>query len=261
MMLYFGDILPFLQDNDLSPAYRKKALGILNDQQKNVLLQIELAVVVDAGEPFVKATYKLEGDGLLVFECYEVLVTVKAAIEASHFPNTQAVIHRLAGNSTTAVQQQLMAYAKLCVEPGQKYFVQKFTEELSGSVAAFKAARLFVPSKINEMHTDCTVVDSLQAFPFLSSPLVLTSLKQELPTYLAKAADTSDEVEPLTWWKKHSVHLPNWSSAARKVALVQPSSAAAERVFSILNSTFGAQQEQSLQDYIESSLMLQYNKH
>ena len=91
-------------------------------------------------------------------------------------------------------------------------------------------------------------VDSLQAFPFLSSPLVLTSLKQELPTYLAKAADTSDEVEPLTWWKKYSVHLPNRSSAARKVALVQPSSAAAERVFSILNSTFGAQQEQSLQD-------------
>ena len=29
-----------------------------------------------------------------------------------------------------------------------------------------------------------------------------TSLKQELPNYLAKAADTSDEVERLTWWKK-----------------------------------------------------------
>lgn len=56
ILLYFGDILPFLQENDLSPSYRKKALAIFEDNQKNVLLQIELAVVVDAGEPFVKAT-------------------------------------------------------------------------------------------------------------------------------------------------------------------------------------------------------------
>ena len=41
---------------------------------------------------------------------------------------------------------------------------------------------------------------------------------------------------------------------------VQPSSAAAERAFSFLNSGFNDQQEQSLQDYIEASAMLRYNK-
>ena len=43
------------------------------------------------------------------------------------------------------------------------------------------------------------------------------------------------------------------------VALIQPSSGAVERVFSILTNTFGTQQDHSLQDYIEASLMLQYN--
>ena len=40
--------------------------------------------------------------------------------------------------------------------------------------------------------------------------------------------------------------------------LIQPSSAAAERVFSLLNS-FKENQARALEDYIETSIMLQYN--
>ena len=57
---------------------------------------------------------------------------------------------------------------------------------------------------------------------------------------MAKAADVSAEIELLNWWKRHSTDLPNWANAACKVALVQPLSAAAERVFSPLNSSFGS---------------------
>ena len=49
---------------------------------------------------------------------------------------------------------------------------------------------------------------------------------------------------------------PNWSSAVYKVILVQLSSSAAERVFSLLTATFGSQQDQALQDYIESTSVL-----
>ena len=45
-----------------------------------------------------------------------------------------------------------------------------------------------------------------------------------------------------------------------QVALVQPSSAAAERVFSLLKASYGPQQERTLQEHIECSLMLQYNR-
>ena len=50
------------------------------------------------------------------------------------------------------------------------------------------------------------------------------------------------------------------SSSARKVFLVQPLSAAAECVFSMLNRSFGDQQQNSLEDYVEATNMLQYNK-
>ena len=45
-----------------------------------------------------------------------------------------------------------------------------------------------------------------------------------------------------------------------EIFLVQPSTGAAERVFSILNAFFGHQQNHALQDYLECSIMAQYNK-
>ena len=38
-----------------------------------------------------------------------------------------------------------------------------------------------------------------------------------------------------SWWKRNEEVLPNWSSTCKGVLLVQSSSAAAERVFSILS--------------------------
>lgn len=60
IMLYFGDIKPFLESNeDIGPATRPRLLGIFNDSQKLALLRIELAATIDWGEPFVKACYHL----------------------------------------------------------------------------------------------------------------------------------------------------------------------------------------------------------
>ena len=61
------------------------------------------------------------------------------------------------------------------------------------------------------------------------------------------------------WWRQQSDNLPHWSSAVMKVLLVQPSSAAAERVFSFLNSLVNDSQEHALVDYVQACVMLQYN--
>ena len=99
----------------------------------------ELAVVIDIGEHFLKATYSLEGDGPLVFSCFEILSTVNAAATSPHLPNSESLVQQLsAGNPTPP--PQWMQYAQNCIEHGLRYFNQKFTEELSGSVKAFKAA-------------------------------------------------------------------------------------------------------------------------
>ena len=51
VMIYFGDIHPFLTENeDIGPALRPKLLIMLNDPQKNALIQLEMADAVDWGE-------------------------------------------------------------------------------------------------------------------------------------------------------------------------------------------------------------------
>ena len=107
------------------------------------------------------------------------------------------------------------------------------------------------------MQPDATAVEeALAPIPFLNSRENLDSLLQELPSYLARAADTNADFSPLEWWKQNATTLPKWSSAAAKILLLQPSSAAAERAFSLLKASFGEQQESALQDYIEASLLL-----
>ena len=94
------------------------------------------------------------------------------------------------------------------------------------------------------------------------SPQNIEQLKEELPAYLARASAVAssgaENCDTLVWWKNSSAELPVWSETAQDVFLVQPSSAAAERVFSILNQ-FNETQTNSLEDYVESSVMFRYN--
>jgi hypothetical protein len=110
------------------------------------------------------------------------------------------------------------------------------------------------------MNIDTQAVDGLSVFPLFDS-LELQHLKTELPNYIAACEDIDPSHEILTFWKNNASSLPHWSTAASKVAVVQPSSAAAERVFAVQKRSFSDTQYGSLQDLIETSIMLQYNKH
>ena len=249
IMSFFGDIAPFLQANpELLPATNRKLLEMLQNPTVKAYIQIELATIVDAGEAFVKATFNLEGDGPLVLRFYEILSTLTASIQVGHYLNVQAVARTLSGGSSVTLHQWV-EYANTCIKPGLQYFLDKFSQELSGNIAVFKAARLFLPQKVVKLKPDAAAVDSLQAFPFLNTASILANLKSELPSYLAKAADIDAEIDSLVWWKAHSADLPHWSTAAADILLVQPSSAAAERVFSLLKASFGPQQDATLNDY------------
>ena len=276
----FGDVLPFLRKEGLgSVTTTAKLIPFFTDLQKKALLEVEIAATIDWGRPFVTATYSLEGDGPLAFHCYEKIETIKAAIRTAHTPNLDAVACRLStsaekslllrafpsshsrGSTSTSqtLQQRIIQYGITCVQPGLDYF-QKRSNSTQGVLSAFKAARYFSPQKINDIQPDAGAINSLKAFPFLDSEAILDGLKEELPSYLAKVSDNDSSVDILQWWGQNESSLPCWAAAARKVLLVQPSSAASERVFSLLKASFNPQQQSSLQDYIETSLMLQYNK-
>ena len=229
LMVQFGDVLPFLESQDeISSKSRLKLLDFQRDSKKKAFLQIELAAVVDVGELFVEATYNLEGDGPIVLQAYDQIQVLKAKIENPHYPNVDAVAKSVAARGRT--YQQLQQHASKCVQPGLNYFNSKFFDDsapLSDSLAAFKAARLFVPHRLIEMEADVNSVDTLTAFPFLNKTPIIDSLKSELPTYITLAQDVAPTVDTLNWWKGHKQHLPNWSKALLDVLLVQPSSAAA----------------------------------
>ena len=253
----FGDLAPFLENEELSGANLKRLREIMDDQPTQRKLKIEMAVTIDGMEPFVKATYFLEGDGPLALHAYERISSLFSAISTHHFPNVISVARALS-NGNPSHERQLLAYADSCVQPAYSYFRQKFEHDLKGCLDIFKAARLFSPSKFNEMKPTVTDIDSLKVFTFFDTSTI-AGLKSELPSYAALTEDMSSAIDPLTWWRDHKDELPLWASACKCVLLLQPSSAAAERVFSILSNSFNSQQESSLEDYTELSVILQYN--
>lgn len=162
---------------------------------------MELAVVVDLGARFVKATYALEVDGPQVL------------IEFWKAERLQAVIQE-AFPGNLPLQNQAITYAKACVQPGIKYFHAILGEDDS-VMKGFKAARLFSPHRLNEIQPSAQDIDNLRAFPFMDNEV--NSLQTELPTYLSLSADVSAGIDTLNWWKDHYEELPCWSSAGQKV--------------------------------------------
>ena len=262
VMLQFAEILPFVQDR-LQTAANKATLRhvdeMFEDGQMKLSLQLELAAVVDAGKPLVESTYILEGDGTLAWQCYEQLMVIQNSIQVANLPNLVALSREVSGGNL-AFAQQCYQYGVAAIQPGWEYFTQTVMGAMGPQVEIFKAARLFSPQQICQLRPVANDVDIVTSVAFLDDPALIANLKNELPMYLAKADGIDNDVDPIGWWKANEADLPFWSAAAKLVLLMQPSSASSERVFSILTTTFGHLQDLTLQDYIECSLLLQFNK-
>ena len=74
-------------------------------QSTTVLTGLQYSVCLCV-EPFVKATYKLEGDGSLALVAYEELRKLYCSISIAHYPNTAALARQMA-NGNALIQQQL----------------------------------------------------------------------------------------------------------------------------------------------------------
>ena len=260
----FGDVPRFLQEaatEKIDPNIVRQLQDLLSDPESLVNLKLELAVTIDVGEHFVKATYFLEGDGPLVFSCYEKLKAVAEACQAPYFPNVRAVVAAIVNEDPNQRAAALEQRAKACVQPAIQRFLRKFNVDLYDAVTAFKAARVMCPVTVGWLRPTRASVEALRIFPFLDNDATIDGLVRELPQYITATQDVAIECEgrKVEWWKVHEERLPNWSSAVKKVLLVQPSSAAAERVFSLLSASFHEQQENALSDYLQASVMLQYN--
>ena len=149
----------------------------------------------------------VESVGSLFCRACRECLCVKRSVVKNAFP------------SNPSLQSQWAAYGISCDQPGIDCFHKRLGDDQSNPMKAFKAARFLSPFKMNEIQPMAMDIDDLRAFPFLVGDI--SGLKTELPTYLAQAADVSTGVDTLRWWKDHSEDLPCWSSAAKKVFLLQ----------------------------------------
>ena len=202
---------------------------------------------------------KLEGDG----SPYQIVRKLEAEMRSLHFPNCSAVIRNIA-NGNIALQRRSETYVMAFIQPAYDYFTSKFLnngDQLQPAVEIFKAARLFNPTKIAEIQPTAAILsDQLRNVPFLNNDACIDGLQRELPTYIAVATDVNPDINVLTWWEIHEEEIPNWAKACKKILLIQPSSAASERVFSLLENYFRDNQACVMEEYIEASIMLQYDQ-
>ncbi|KAK3734379.1 hypothetical protein QZH41_007564 [Actinostola sp. cb2023] len=248
-------------DEEFAKASRQKLSEAL--RQNPVKLRVEFAALVEL-ERFVQATYTLEGDGALVLIAFEKLEELGAFIHVQNFPTITNTLQEMFPLNV-ADQRRWYQYAVgECLVPAFAYYSQTLVNDpvVARSVRVFKAARLFNPKYVKVSRPNAADIDQLGEIPFVDNNQI-QSLRRELPMYLVKAADIHDDFDPLVdmwpWWKVQDQELLAWSAAVQRIVLIQPSSAAAERVFSLLATMFGDQQHDALEDYIEAALMLRVN--
>lgn len=77
---------------------------------------------------------------------------------------------------------------------------------------------------------------------------------------LLHAVDTDIEYGHMAFWHDRRTTLPRWHALVLDVALMQPSSAFMERVFSILRCCFSERQESVYSDRMCAATLLKYNR-
>ena len=165
-------------------------------------------------------------------------------------------------------------YGKGCMTAAMAKLEEKFgtagelgSGELGSSIRAYKVARNFRPlflkgRSLSEVEAE---LDDLAIFPFIKEDDVV-ALKVQLPVMLAKlqsitATDMTDDAILQFWFQqRNDPAIKMWHDTFIKIAVVTPTSAAIERVFSVLRRMFNDQQESALADYLQIAVMLVYNK-
>ena len=146
---HFGDVEPFLRENEndhLAPATTGQLLDIFNDASDAKELELELAALIDGGSHSVTATYYLEGDGPLIFSCYERLASVSHSVVVDAYPNLEGVASRQA-DGNLALCNQLVTRTKQCISTGLRFFQRKFSQEFHDLVPALKVQGYAAHSK------------------------------------------------------------------------------------------------------------------
>ena len=101
-------------------------------------------------------------------------------------------------------------------------------------------------------------VTGKEEFPCVT-PAALLQLVVEKDQYNIAASNADAGYDLWAFWHDNRL-MPAWYDVAKDAALIQPSSAFMERVFSILRACMDERQESCYSDRIAASALLKYNR-
>ena len=128
------------------------------------------------------------------------------------------------------------------------------------NIAIFQAARLLNFCYVKQHQLSTTDINLLLGpFPFITEE-VISNLVGEKDEYYLAASVVDTDYDLWSFWRDNKTKLPHWYKVAKDIALIQPSSAFMERVFSILRSCMDQRQESSFSDRIGAAALLKYNR-
>lgn len=231
---------------------------------------------------------------LFAWDRFQVL---RNTLTAPPFINLYAVTREKYGDRTANTQAYYNAAetrAEACVRRAQVYVADR-EEELKPAVDLLRLTRLFNPFHIkyqsppfatqNDVNVAirelCNMMPALQPLRdrmlqevaeyvmLCSGPL--TAADEDVIASNSDSDSDSDSVRDyqadadfdiLGWWRKRAVEakrLPSLLEGLKIVLTLHPTSAGAERVFSLVNAAYTSQQTATLDETMKTTISLQYN--
>ena len=128
------------------------------------------------------------------------------------------------------------------------------------NIAIFEAVRLFNFRYVKQYQLIAEDVNLLsRPFPFITEEAT-SKLMTEKDEYHIAASSVDVGYDLWEFWRDNRMRIPHWYSLAKDMALMQPSTAFMERVFSILRACMDERQESSYSHRIAASALLKYNR-
>jgi len=179
-----------------------------------------------------------------------------------------------------------VSYGNACIKGAYDYIVRKFTaDDKQATMHVMEAARICHPNMLTSLYSSCEVAlksgfELLVLVPLVSTQF-LEALRGEFSRYWTQArlykiapvqlpknrkiADPEcmrrrlEDEALMSWWRSRRFDLPACTELFKMFCCLQPSSAAAERVFSLFGDLYRKDRRIALEDHVESSLMLNIN--
>ena len=252
-----GLYIQALEDRQCCSSLVRRLRDLLSTGSNLAKIERQLSVSAIVMTPFIKATYDLEGDGFLLPLVFDVLECLTSLCS-----NPTATLDGLIN-----INPENFGW----IQPAFDYFKHRMSSDHSTRTLVYQFARIFNPEHATVVQPSKETFRQLASiFPWneLRDEEVISGMFREFPLYQSRSATfkfkegstTTERARYLwNWCERQKESLPMLCSVVSMIALLQPSSGAMERVYSLVRNSFSDKQAQVGSRYFKGTVMSQFN--